>query len=47
VGEGLAEEILAVWLATPFDGGRHQRRVDEIAALDATRGRGVDGGPGR
>jgi ribose 5-phosphate isomerase B len=28
----LADEILAVWLATPFDGGRHQRRVDLIRA---------------
>jgi ribose 5-phosphate isomerase B len=35
VGEGLADEILAVWLATPFEGGRHQRRVDEIAELEA------------
>src|SRR5487761_889068 len=25
-----AREILAVWLATPFAGGRHQRRVDKI-----------------
>ena len=30
VGLGLADEILAVWLATPFDGGRHQRRIDQI-----------------
>ena len=30
----LAEEILAVWHATPFAGGRHQRRVDQIAALE-------------
>lgn len=26
--------ILHVWLETPFDGGRHQRRVDKINALD-------------
>jgi len=31
VAFGLADEILAVWLATPFAGGRHQRRVDQIA----------------
>jgi ribose 5-phosphate isomerase B len=37
VGEGLADEILAVWLATPFEGGRHQRRVDEISALEEPR----------
>lgn len=35
VGVGLAEEILAVWLTTPFEGGRHQRRVDQITALEA------------
>jgi ribose 5-phosphate isomerase B len=35
VAFGLADEIVAVWLATPFQGGRHQRRVDQIA--DAER----------
>jgi len=29
-----AREILAVWLATPFAGGRHQRRVDKIRAIE-------------
>jgi len=29
-----AEEIVKVWLATPFEGGRHQRRVDKITALE-------------
>jgi ribose 5-phosphate isomerase B len=27
----LADEILALWLNTPFEGGRHQRRLDQIA----------------
>ena len=27
-------EILKVWLATPFEGGRHQRRLDKISGLD-------------
>jgi ribose 5-phosphate isomerase B len=35
VGEGLAEEIVDTFLATPFDGGRHARRVDMITALEA------------
>lgn len=35
VGVGLAEEIVAVFLATPFEGGRHGRRVDQIIALEA------------
>jgi ribose 5-phosphate isomerase B len=34
VGEGLAEEILRTWLATEFEGGRHQRRVDQLAAIE-------------
>jgi ribose 5-phosphate isomerase B len=32
VATALADEILAVWLRTPFEGGRHQRRIDQIAA---------------
>jgi ribose 5-phosphate isomerase B len=35
VGVGLAEEILDTFLETPFDGGRHARRVDMITALEA------------
>jgi len=35
VASGLAEEIVALWLATPFAGGRHQRRVDQITAIEA------------
>lgn len=31
---GLAQDIVATWLATAFEGGRHQRRVDQLAALD-------------
>jgi ribose 5-phosphate isomerase B len=34
VGSGLADEIVALWLATSFEGGRHQRRIDQIAALE-------------
>jgi ribose 5-phosphate isomerase B len=30
VAPALAEEILAVFLATPFDGGRHERRVAKL-----------------
>jgi ribose 5-phosphate isomerase B len=32
-----AKRIVQVWLATPPAGGRHQRRVDKIAALDRGR----------
>ena len=34
VGHGLAREIVSVWLNTPFDGGRHQKRLDKINQLD-------------
>jgi ribose 5-phosphate isomerase B len=30
----LAEEILGVWLATPFDGGRHAHRIEQITAIE-------------
>jgi ribose 5-phosphate isomerase B len=38
VGAGLADEILTLWLTTPFEGGRHQRRLDQIAALEKAPG---------
>jgi ribose 5-phosphate isomerase B len=34
VAAGLADEILTLWLSTPFDGGRHQRRIDQITAIE-------------
>lgn len=34
IGPGLAEEIVRTWLETPFAGGRHQRRLDKIAAIE-------------
>jgi ribose 5-phosphate isomerase B len=34
VDEATARKILDTWIATPFAGGRHQRRVDKIAAID-------------
>ncbi len=38
VGAGLAEEIVELWLATGFDGGRHQRRIDQITTLEQSFG---------
>jgi ribose 5-phosphate isomerase B len=34
VAPQLCEEIVKVWLNTTFDGGRHQRRIDQIAELE-------------
>lgn len=35
LGVGLAEMIADTWLNTEFAGGRHQRRVDKIMALES------------
>ncbi len=34
VNRGLARRLVRLWLATDFAGGRHQKRVDKIIALD-------------
>ncbi len=34
----LAEEILEIWLNTPFAGGRHQRRIDKITQVEKELG---------
>ena len=35
IGEVLLRKIVEVWLTTEFSGGRHQRRVDKIKAVEA------------
>ncbi len=34
VAAPLAEEILTLWLATPFEAGRHVPRVEQIAEIE-------------
>lgn len=34
LGIGLATKLVDIFLTTEFEGGRHQRRVDKIAALE-------------
>ena len=34
LGEKLADRLVEIWLHTPFEGGRHARRVDKILALE-------------
>lgn len=34
IGTGLALDIVDIWLATKFEGGRHQRRIDKIHACE-------------
>ncbi|HUI24690.1 MAG TPA: RpiB/LacA/LacB family sugar-phosphate isomerase, partial [Candidatus Kryptonia bacterium] len=38
IGKFLAREIVKTWLETPFAGGRHQRRLDKIAAVERELG---------
>ncbi len=33
-GQGLAEEIVKIWLSSSFSGGRHSRRVEKIMAIE-------------
>jgi len=37
VAFGLADLIATLWLETPFEGGRHQRRIDQIAEVEGER----------
>ena len=37
VGEELAKMIVDVWLNTPFEGGRHQRRVDMLTQIETSQ----------
>ncbi len=39
VNRGLAQRLVRLFLATPFAGGRHERRVRKIMALDRGPGR--------
>jgi len=38
VGTGVAESAVAAFRAAAFEGGRHQRRVDQLGALERTGG---------
>ena len=40
LGEKLADRLVEIWLRTPFEGGRHVRRIQKIAALEARDGGG-------
>jgi ribose 5-phosphate isomerase B len=47
LGERLIDRMIELWLSTPFEGGRHARRVQKIGELErqvATDGKKRDGG---
>lgn len=37
LGEQLMEQMVRIWLETPFEGGRHARRVDKIMRYEQER----------
>lgn len=37
LGQKLIEKIVDVWVQTPFQGGRHERRVKKISEIEAGR----------
>ena len=39
IGVALAKQILKVWLSTDFGGGRHQKRIDKIIAIEKQYGK--------
>ena len=39
LGEKLADRLVEIWLKTPFEGGRHARRNQKIAALECRNGK--------
>lgn len=45
VGEELAKMIVSEWLDTPFEGGRHQRRVEMLSEIETTQR--LDGATGK
>jgi len=44
--EDMAERIVKIWLGTPFDGGRHTRRLEKISELEKRLGGGDVKGEG-
>lgn len=39
IGVNLAKQILKAWFATDFGGGRHQKRIDKITAIEKQYGK--------
>ena len=37
IGNNMADRIVDAFLNTPFEGGRHQRRIDQIADIENGR----------
>jgi ribose 5-phosphate isomerase B len=46
LGDRLVDRLVAIWLNTEFEGGRHARRVQKIAELECRNGRPAQGSAG-
>lgn len=44
LGERLIDRMIELWLNTPFEGGRHARRIEKITALEEEIERESNGG---
>jgi ribose 5-phosphate isomerase B len=40
LGDRLVDRLVEIWLKTPFEGGRHARRLKKIGALESRNGKG-------
>lgn len=34
IGDAVAQDIVRIWLTTDYEGGRHQQRLEKVAALE-------------
>lgn len=39
LGDRLVDRLVEIWLSTPFDGGRHARRLAKISEMESRNGR--------
>src|SRR5262249_54946442 len=39
LGEDQMVQMIRIWLETPFEGGRHARRLEKIAKIEAEQGK--------
>jgi ribose 5-phosphate isomerase B len=44
LGERLLNRIVEIWIRTEFEGGRHQRRLDQISEIEVQQGTSPEGG---
>lgn len=35
IGKGMADEIVKIWLDTPYEGGRHDKRIKKIKDIES------------